>query len=148
MLKGNTPRRAAVQKNNFFHKNFDQIFMKKAWALLPMAALFLLLNACEKEDDASKYTDAATCTGDVPTYSKDVKTIIDDNCAYSGCHSASSKAGKISLEGYSAASDEFLNGESLCTIYHDCKPMPQGSAKLDDATIQLLTCWVKNDCPQ
>lgn len=103
--------------------------------------------ACTK-DSVSTYTENVDCGTAVPTYTTDVKEIIDNNCALSGCHDSDSSEAGVDLEGYSAAKNEFLNGECLCTIYHDCKPMPEGASKLDDATIETLTCWVKNGCAE
>lgn len=117
------------------------------------AALSMLtIVACENESEnnASYYTANATCdsTSLAATYTNSIGDILDGSCSYNGCHSTTTAKEGVILDNYADAKDEFTNGESLCTINHDCTPMPEGSAKLDDATIALLTCWVKNGCPE
>lgn len=122
--------------------------MKKS-VLLSFALFSIFFQACKKDTiNASNYTASATCSGIAPVYATDVKPLLDSQCATSGCHNSSSRASGIRLDDYANAKSQFMNGNALCTVYHDCKPMPQGSAKLSDANIQLLTCWVKDSAPQ
>lgn len=102
--------------------------------------------SCNKDSkyDTAYYTDKATCTTDSITYNGTVKSILNGSCAYSGCHSSQSKASGVILDTYSTAKSEFSTSNALCTINHDCTPMPQGGSKLADAVIQKLTCWAKN----
>lgn len=116
-----------------------------------LLGLSVAVFACkENENGASYYTDQASCTTatDTVTYTGTVAELINNSCAYAGCHSTSSKRGGVKLATYADAKDEFENGEALCTIYHDCKPMPEGGSKMAQSDIDLLTCWVKNGCPQ
>ncbi len=111
-------------------------------------AVFILSN-CNKEDSNSQYLDNADCsTVDATnnTYTKEIKRILDNSCATSGCHDAKSKEDGIDLSTYANSKSAFENKDCLCTIHHGsgCDPMPRGSAKLSDATIQLIDCWVKN----
>lgn len=64
-------------------------FVKVGTAL---ALVFFALFACTKSanNDASTYTNAATCTT-APSYSAQAKAVIDTKCATSGCHSAASR---------------------------------------------------------
>ena len=90
------------------------------------------------------------CTGVTPTYTADVKTILDAHCASSGCHSASSHAKGIDLSSYTAAKNESGNDNFMGSIQHASgyNAMPQGASQLDDATIKTLSCWVQNGSPQ
>jgi hypothetical protein len=121
--------------------------MKSKIALL---FLFTIVGfaACKKNKYVTRYTKSASCDNNTPTYSSSVKTILDINCNTAGCHTASSKRGGIQLDTYSTSKNDFQNGKSLCTVYHDCKPMPQSKPKMSDADIKTLTCWVKNGCPE
>jgi hypothetical protein len=104
-----------------------------------------------KKDGKKDYLSTATCSPTdslTNTYIKNVSAILDSNCAYSGCHSSSSKAGGVALDTYAKAKKDFQDGESLCTINYDCERMPQGQPKLSVALIADLTCWVKNGCPE
>ena len=67
---------------------------------------------------------------------------------YSGCHDSKTAAEGIDLIIYSKSKRWIVNGDALCTIYHDCPPMPQGSDKLEQDVIDQLTCWVKNGAVQ
>lgn len=122
--------------------------MKKL-VLFSFALLSIFFQACKKDViPGSNYTATADCSGIVPVYATDIKPILDSQCATSGCHNSSSRASGIRLDDYALAKSQFMNGNALCTVYHDCKPMPQGSAKLSDSDILLLTCWVKGSAPQ
>ncbi len=119
---------------------------KKLFLVVIMGAL---MAACSK--DTNSYTDNVDCSkvnADQNTYTKSVKSIIDGSCAYSGCHDSVTAAEGINLSTYAKAKREFVSGDALCTIYHDCQPMPQGSDKLEQTVIDQLTCWVKNGAPE
>ena len=121
--------------------------MKKIPILLGLLLAFVY--ACNNTDTAQNYLDKADCTGvdaDANSYTLVIKDILDNNCASSGCHNASSRESGVDLSTYAKAKAAFQNTECLCSIHHgsECKAMPQGSGKLDDATIQLIDCWAKN----
>ncbi len=115
---------------------------------LPMMVM-VLLNACTNIP-TTDHASVAICST-TPTYTNDVASIINGSCAFSGCHNNNSNSAGISLEGYSNASTEFRNNsKNLASVHHDSnvKSMPRGAAKLSDAAINKLDCWVKNNCPQ
>lgn len=119
--------------------------MKKTIIVISASIAVIFLSQCKKES-----IDQFDCTGISPTYTANVKSILDTRCATSGCHSATSKAEGIDLSNYSSASAESKKDRFLGSIQHKSgfKAMPQGSAKLDDATIKTLSCWVQNGSPQ
>jgi hypothetical protein len=125
--------------------------MKKMLSLATLLAIVLAVTpACEKNGTSStNYLDQADCTGvDIAqnSYELAIKDILDTRCATSGCHDAGSQSDGIDLSTYAKAKSAFQNKDCLCAIHHgsDCKPMPQGSSKLSDATIQKIDCWAKN----
>lgn len=121
---------------------------KSLFILALTGAAILTVYSCTKDGrDAAYYTDKTDCTASTPTYTANVQPILNASCALSGCHNASSRRAGVQLDNYTNAANEFTNGASLCTINHDCTPMPENSAKLPQSTIDLLTCWVKNGCP-
>ena len=123
----------------------------KNMLLLALAFTAVLLTSCKEEEgnEASFYTEAADCTAVVAlTYDLGVSAILNASCAYSGCHDTNSHEDNVILDTYAGAKASFLNGTSLCAINHDCKKMPEGGSKLPDDVIALLTCWVKEGCPQ
>ncbi|MBK8699728.1 MAG: hypothetical protein IPN29_09325 [Saprospiraceae bacterium] len=107
--------------------------------------LGIVLLACGDKEQG--YTDIVDCTdidADQNTYDNRVKVILDGSCAFAGCHDAGTASNGIILDSYTGAKKEFVSGNALCAIYHDCTPMPQGSDKLSVEIIEELTCWVKN----
>ncbi len=99
----------------------------------------------------STYTEAADCTSNNPTYTNDIKAILDANCATAGCHNATTASSGIDLSDYNGSASAVNTSSFLCSIHHgdgDCSHMPQGGPKMSDANITAITCWVKNGMPQ
>jgi hypothetical protein len=113
--------------------------------LLSVFSLLLLVIACKKDA-----VDTADCSGFSPTYTADIKPILDASCALSGCHDSISQQDGKNLSTYEGALAVSQNDEFLGAIQHKSgyEPMPQGGPKLADATIELITCWVQNGSPQ
>ncbi len=108
----------------------------------------IFLFSCEKDEVEEPQT--YDCTGLTPTYTAEIKPIIDTNCATSGCHDSSSQAGGINLSTYALTSSESNNARFLGSIQRlsAYSSMPRNSAKLSDTTIQLIYCWVENGQPE
>jgi len=108
-----------------------------------ISALFcsIVLISCQKDPIST-----VDCTGVTPKYSADIKSILDTNCATSGCHNSESKQAGIDLSTYSGAKNISLQDRFLGAIQHKkgFLPMPENSAKLSEDKIDLLTCWVQN----
>lgn len=114
-------------------------------AFFSVLALLFMVYSCKKDALQS-----FTCTGATPTYSAQIKPIMDAKCATSGCHSAAKKAGGIDLSNYASAKSEAASKAFLGSMEHlnGYKAMPQDAAKLPDSTIQKIHCWVNNGTPQ
>ncbi|MCS6819018.1 MAG: hypothetical protein NZ522_03635, partial [Chitinophagales bacterium] len=69
---------------------------------------------------------------------------LDASCAFTGCHSSSSKASGVVLDNYDDERKNTENGKVICTINYasGCAPMPP-SGKLADSLIQKIECWAK-----
>lgn len=109
-------------------------------------ALFLaFVVSCQKED-----IQTFDCTGVTPTYTADIKSIIDANCATSGCHNAASHQEGIDLSTYAKVKSESEKDRFLGAIQHKSgyQPMPDDAPKLSDALIQKISCWVQNGQPE
>ena len=116
--------------------------------LFSLTTLFVVAS-CKKDKSTVDYTNDADCSAIVPednAYTNSIKAILDASCASAGCHNAISATEGIDLSKYANAKNAFLNKEVLCSIHHGsgCKPMPSGSPKLSDATINKIDCWVKS----
>ncbi len=99
--------------------------------------------SCKKEDPVD-------CTGITPTYTSDIAPIMNQQCAFSGCHGGNNPSDGIDLSNYADTKAESTNGKVIASIKHasGTKAMPQGSQKLSDADIRLIECWVQNGAPQ
>ena len=113
--------------------------------LLSVFGLLVLFLACKKDA-----VDPIDCGGINPTYSADIKPILDASCAKSGCHDAITQEDGKNLSNYTEALVISQTPEFLGAIQHKSgfTPMPHDGPKLADDKIQLLTCWVRNGSPQ
>ncbi|NOT37696.1 MAG: hypothetical protein HOP11_10005 [Saprospiraceae bacterium] len=121
--------------------------MKKILILSSLFGLLVITNCGD-----SSGTDPIDCTGVVATYNGSAKSLLNTNCAGSGCHSKVDKSAGIDLSDYTGAS-AYLKGSNnkfLCSINHEsgCVKMPEGSTKLDAASLKILNCWVNSGYPQ
>jgi mono/diheme cytochrome c family protein len=111
-----------------------------------IAALFA---ACKSTKETSvavvEKVDCSTYSG--LTYSKDIKTIIETNCAK--CHNKNNKAGFnfLTLE---SVKKGVSNGELLGTIKHQkgYPKMPIGAPKLSQDDINKIECWINSGMPE
>jgi len=119
--------------------------MKKVAISLVTALALFFVSSCKKDS-----VEVYDCTGLTPTYTTDIKTILDANCAVSGCHNTSSRADGKDYSTYSSASSLSRESNFLGSIQHKSgyDAMPRGASKLSDATIKLISCWVQNGSPQ
>jgi hypothetical protein len=117
-------------------------------------SIYTIFTACKKETAASNrnsdYTNAANCTGVTPTYTKDIKSIFDAQCASSGCHAAINPAHALNLSTFETSKRDFDAHAFLCSINQDagCDKMPIGRSKLSADDIKKITCWAKNGYAQ
>ena len=85
------------------------------------------------------------CTGISPTYTNEIKAILDARCASSGCHDGNSSAAGVVLDTYNSAVSESKKDKFMGSIRHSSgyNPMPVGG-KLDDISIKKIACWIQN----
>ncbi len=126
--------------------------MKKYFVAFVILCSFALIISCEKIPNSDYFT-AITC--DEPddtlnTYNLKIATILNDNCALSGCHDVETAKKAIILTDYMNSVNAFENHPVLCSIHQDgsCAKMPRKADKLSDDKIHDLTCWAKNGYPE
>jgi mono/diheme cytochrome c family protein len=95
--------------------------------------------SCKKDDNCN--------TSDV-TYTNTVKSILDSNCALSGCHNSGS--GNGSLASYDDAVAFAAQGRIVGAIKHQdgFVAMPQTGGKLEDCEINQIEAWISDGAPQ
>jgi len=108
---------------------------------------------CGKDDQNPDYIAEANCSAvdaNTNTYTLAIKTIMDSGCALGGCHDAVTKSEGVDLSSYAGTKFAFESQNLLCAVNHGsgCEPMPQGSSKLPQATLDRLACWAKNGYAQ
>ena len=112
--------------------------------LVVFASVILLLTACDGGSDPDE------CSGLSPTYTADIKPILDASCAKSGCHDAITAQNGVNLSNYTTASAISQQERFLAVIEHRAgfPQMPFDGPKLPDNQIQLLKCWVADGSPE
>ncbi|AUC13732.1 hypothetical protein BTO06_00580 [Tenacibaculum sp. SZ-18] len=74
------------------------------------------------------------------TYQKDIKNIVNNSCAVSGCHTGSSPAAGVSLNTYTQVRSQAENGNLLNRINSTSNFMPP-SGRLPSATRSIIDQW-------
>ncbi|MFK8006702.1 MAG: hypothetical protein AB8H03_10035 [Saprospiraceae bacterium] len=77
-------------------------------------------------------------------YDNQIKPIIDNSCAFAGCHG--SGAGIGDMTDYAKLSI-FLNDNAFKKRVIDIMDMPEGDM-LSASEFELVECWVLNDYPE
>ncbi len=113
--------------------------------LLPVVGLMALatiITSCKTQKTVVAPKEINCTTS--PTYAADIKPIIDESCGNS-CHSAKRKAHGIDLSSFEGVKDAAADKSFLGAINHEkgFDKMPRMRGKLDDATIEKITCWVR-----
>lgn len=98
-----------------------------------------------KSSKSTTSTAAVNCGDAKPTYTTDIKPILDTHCAAT-CHSAKNMADGIDLSSYEGAKAVSGKKKFLGAIRHEFgyPPMPKKADKLADADITKIACWVQN----
>jgi hypothetical protein len=112
---------------------------------LGLAIGMIAFFACGKEDEKTY-----DCSGLTPTYTADIKTVMDNTCALSGCHDAVTKSEGYDLSNYAGVKSAAGNEAFLGSMEHKSSfsAMPQSGSKLSESTLQKIYCWIENGRPQ
>lgn len=104
-------------------------------------ALILLLFTLIFSNCTSVSTDDLTIPAPVSiTYTANVKSIIDQSCATSGCHNATSNTQNLTLETYTQVKNAFQNRNALGRMESTTNPMPP-TGNLPNTSIQMIKNW-------
>lgn len=104
-----------------------------------------VISSCKKESIIPY-----DCSGVTPTYITDIKPIMDNSCAISGCHSASSKADGKDYSSYASVKSSASSNSFMGSMQHlkGYESMPKGGSKLSDDQLKTIYCWIQNGTPQ
>ena len=110
--------------------------MKKIAVLL---LVMTLMTSC-----ANDSTDDLTVPPPVViTFQKDVRTIMSQSCATSGCHNAATNTVGLTLETYAQVRNAFETRGALNRMESTTNSMPpQGN--LPETTLNIIRTWINN----
>ena len=123
--------------------------------VLLLSIFYLILVSCASDVLESNNTG---CDGEV-SYDNGIKEIIDETCAYSGCHNgAGSAPGDYrTFEGL----QRFINDGSFVERVIDVRENPTRGMPPDriiypetlqddltETQLELVTCWIQNNFPE
>lgn len=119
--------------------------IKIASTIVALVISTLFFSQCKKEE-----VDTVDCSNVTPTYTSNVKSILDANCATSGCHNTSSKKSGYDLSTYETTKTAANNQAFVGSVQHKSgySKMPRGASKLSEADVKTITCWVQSGMPQ
>ena len=103
------------------------------------AVILLVLASCAS-DSESDLTESTPSNNEI-TYSNTIAAIVDQSCATTGCHDATTKQSGVDLSTYQLAKTGFAGRAWVRT---NAGTMPP-SSPLPTATIEKIKNWVDND---
>lgn len=101
----------------------------------------LLLTSCSKDKAIDPNTLIAHCDSTSLSYNKDIRQILNNNCAFSGCHDATTKQSGFDFSYYNGAKEVYraldnINNKNGLIM----PPLPYG--KMPDSLITKIETWV------
>ncbi len=119
--------------------------MNKNYFGAAIMAAVLVLASCKKDE-----TVVYDCNGVTSTYTANVKEIMDNSCAMAGCHDAISREKGFDLSSYNGVKAGAAASSFMGSMEHKSgfDAMPQGAAKLSDANLKTIACWIENGMPE
>lgn len=113
--------------------------------LFPLFFICVILSNCDKKvGKAGIVYVPLNC--DTITYNKNVKPIIDVNCAKSGCHVTGFANGDYTT--YQGVYAKVANGTFKLRVFDSPgNPMPQDNGMLPSLELSVLQCWLNKGAP-
>lgn len=118
--------------------NHKHHIMKKLNLTL-LLALSISIMSCSSSEVSNEDPVVIDPTTKV-TYEKDVKNIINNSCAVSGCHTGSSPAAGIAFNTYNQVRSQAENGNLIGRINSGSNPMPP-TGLLPTSTRSIIDQW-------
>jgi hypothetical protein len=106
--------------------------------ILIVIGLFLLLNNCTYDNEVDYFKDQ--CDTLNMSFKTDVYPVISASCV--GCHGNLVANDYTNLEGYENIKKDHVAMMKVIEHKPGVPPMPQGSAKLSDCTINKINAWI------
>lgn len=105
----------------------------------------LLLGNCTRDQIMEIESDC----GEVVTYENQIKPIIDNACAYSGCHAGGAPGNYVSYQEIK----KYIGNDRIerrVLINRDMPPIYStlGPTELSDQELELFKCWIQSGYPE
>ncbi len=125
--------------------------MKKLELLFVLIMAFALGLTVACSDDDNDEPDP--CDSHNATYEGDVKALIDNTCAFSGCHDGSGvniaiPAAAADFTTYAGLSASLTGGSFEDRVLVQKNMPPDPTFALSDEQIEMLTCWKDAGYPE
>jgi mono/diheme cytochrome c family protein len=121
-----------------FHHHQHKIMLIRVYNVILTIGLFFFMTNCTKDKPDPPLPDP--CDTTQVTYSGIVKTIVDQNCAVSGCH-VPGGSGNGDFTSYPGLKEKVDNGSFIKHIITQ-KSMPPPPRMLSDCDRNKLLAWV------
>ncbi len=124
-------------------------------ALSVLALLTIITFGASCTSDQLPKPEGPDCQGDTPTYTNEIRAIIDQSCAYSGCHLDTAPGSFDTYEGILP----YVDGDNTLlqrVVLERADPsfgMPPNNAPngrpqdLTEAQVLLIECWIAGGFP-
>ena len=115
----------------------------KAFLITAGLLIFTLIISCEGEKVAPIESPVDPCINTDYAYGKNVKAIMDNNCATSGCHD-----GKSSLRDLSSYDAVYKSRYVIQKGIRAGLSTLNANASLTRTEERIFLCWVENEAPE
>lgn len=105
--------------------------------------LLASLSSCYYDKEALLYPPASDCSTVNVSFNQDILPLVQTNCAFAGCHGASSSNKGGPFTNYT----QIKNKASIIKSVTGTRIMPQGGGSLTAEQIKLISCWVDAGAP-
>ncbi|TVR79907.1 MAG: hypothetical protein EA412_05590 [Chitinophagaceae bacterium] len=122
----------------------------KSWIITLLIAVCISVfhTACTKDKAESPF-DVELCIDNFYSFVIDVQPIVNNSCAYPGCHGMLSPYGDFTT--YEGIKESLENGSFQQRVF-EVQNMPPGnvpeSRRLQTFELEILKCWVNDGYPQ
>lgn len=98
----------------------------------------------DNQEDLYPTLSSSSCTESQISFTSQVLPLMNTSCNQSGCHNGNDRAAQIVLDNHTDLLVSANDGTLLGSIRYTAgfSPMPDGAAKLDDCSIQLVATWI------
>ena len=127
--------------------------MRYFWLLSSFYVSLMIVSSCTS--DVLPEPVVLPCDGDIPTYESNVREIIEQTCAYSGCHLGGAPGIYDSYQGLVSDLESGLFRQRVIDVRDDATiGMPPNYAPQDrpedltEEELMIITCWLDAGFPE